>query len=312
MKVKTERQPRLRAANLNLIPILRALLRECSVTRAAASLGLSPSAVSCALAELRLLLDDPLLVPTGRAMRMTPRAEQLIGKLEQACVALENLLETESFDAASAQRNFIVAAPDYLGMLIGGQLMQDLRQHAPGMRVRFVDVAGDLERQLEQGKVDLGIVAINRLEWKGITGGPDCRDRQVGLVDAAHELAGAVSLTEAAIAPYPKLDWTPWLSLSERVDAAHAEGSPYWNQAAITVQWYCTLPMMVLGTDHIGIVPASLARHMCRILPLHMFELPEGALENRVSPLWSRLQHTDPAHAWFRKRVQRAMTAVLS
>ena len=52
--------------NMNLLPVLDALLTERSVSRAGARLGLSQPAVSNALAQLRALLKDPLL------MRKTP------------------------------------------------------------------------------------------------------------------------------------------------------------------------------------------------------------------------------------------------
>ncbi len=62
----------LESTNLNLIPVLRALLREESVVGAAKQVSLSQPAVSGALARLREVLDDPLLVRVGRSMRLTP------------------------------------------------------------------------------------------------------------------------------------------------------------------------------------------------------------------------------------------------
>ena len=52
----------LAAIDLNLLAVLDALLAERHVTRAARRLGVSQSAASHALARLRRLLDDPLLV----------------------------------------------------------------------------------------------------------------------------------------------------------------------------------------------------------------------------------------------------------
>src|SRR6185295_16428455 len=62
----------LSAIDLNLLVILRALLNERHVTRAAQRIGLSQSATSHALARLRELLGDPLLVRSGRALTLTP------------------------------------------------------------------------------------------------------------------------------------------------------------------------------------------------------------------------------------------------
>src|SRR6478672_3869195 len=68
----------LRGVDLNLVVALDALLAERHVTRAAERLGLTQSAASHALARLRELLGDPLLVrgPRG-AMQATPRAVEL-------------------------------------------------------------------------------------------------------------------------------------------------------------------------------------------------------------------------------------------
>ena len=67
----------LQSFDLNLLLALDALLKERHVTRAAARIGLSQPAMSNALARLRDLLDDPLLVRTPRGMVPTPRAERL-------------------------------------------------------------------------------------------------------------------------------------------------------------------------------------------------------------------------------------------
>jgi Transcriptional regulator len=53
--------------DLNLLRVLDALLIERNVSRAAERLALSQPAVSNALARLRELLDDPLLVASAEA-----------------------------------------------------------------------------------------------------------------------------------------------------------------------------------------------------------------------------------------------------
>ena len=78
--------------DLNLLPALDALLRERHVTRAAQRVGLSQSAMSHALARLRELLGDPILVRSGRGMVPTERAEALEGPLRDALAALESAL----------------------------------------------------------------------------------------------------------------------------------------------------------------------------------------------------------------------------
>src|SRR5262245_50804594 len=76
--------------DLNLLPTLDALLAEGSVAAAARRLGLSPSAMSRALARLREATGDPLLVRAGRGLVPSPRALALrerIGALVQEAQA---------------------------------------------------------------------------------------------------------------------------------------------------------------------------------------------------------------------------------
>ena len=63
--------------DLNLLVVLRELLRARSTTAAARRLGRTQSAVSHALARLRALFGDPLFLRSGGALRPTARAEAL-------------------------------------------------------------------------------------------------------------------------------------------------------------------------------------------------------------------------------------------
>src|SRR6187551_2551345 len=97
----------LAAIDLNLLVVLRALLRERHVTRAAARVGLSQSATSHALARLRELYADPLLVRQGRALGLTPRAARLLPALERGLGDLESAVAGEpEFEPSTARRTF--------------------------------------------------------------------------------------------------------------------------------------------------------------------------------------------------------------
>ena len=72
------REVNLAGFDLNLLPPLQALLVRKNVTHAANDVGLSQPAMSRALARLRDLLGDPLLVRAAKGFRLTPRAEALL------------------------------------------------------------------------------------------------------------------------------------------------------------------------------------------------------------------------------------------
>jgi len=63
--------------DLNLLLVLDAVLTEGGVAKAASRLHVTPSAVSNALARLRILLGDQLLTSKGRGLVPTPRALEL-------------------------------------------------------------------------------------------------------------------------------------------------------------------------------------------------------------------------------------------
>lgn len=78
--------------DLNLLVTYDALLTERSVTRAAARVGLSQSAMSHNLACLRSLFGDELLT---RGMRPTPRALALVNPVR---IALSDIRGTSRHD----------------------------------------------------------------------------------------------------------------------------------------------------------------------------------------------------------------------
>lgn len=81
-----------RPGQLRLLVVFDALLRECSVTKAAAGLGLQSPAVSRMLAQLRDLYGDPLFTRTAKGLVATPFAEGLRLRLRALAAETEQLV----------------------------------------------------------------------------------------------------------------------------------------------------------------------------------------------------------------------------
>ena len=94
----------LASVDLNRLLVLHAVLSERSVTRAAAVLNVTPSAVSNALARLRVTFDDPLLVRSGRGLVLTPRATVLAPQLADAVAAMARVVDEQSTSIPLAAR----------------------------------------------------------------------------------------------------------------------------------------------------------------------------------------------------------------
>ena len=146
----------LRRIDLNLLVILDALLGEQHVTRAAERLHLSQPAVSHALARLRDLLGDPLLVRVGASLVPTARALELAGPLRETLVQVQALLAPNAFDPLSARRRFHLAMSDYGAALLLPGLVRLLRQEAPGIDLQITQASREgMVELLLNGDIDL-------------------------------------------------------------------------------------------------------------------------------------------------------------
>src|SRR5215831_16938138 len=102
----------LSAIDLNLLLVLHAVLEERSATRAAARLHITQSAVSNALARLRQLLGDPLVVRSGRGLVPTPRAAQIAPLLRDATERIALVIDQRGFVPEESTRTFTIALAD--------------------------------------------------------------------------------------------------------------------------------------------------------------------------------------------------------
>src|SRR3954467_4262234 len=111
--------------DLNLLIALDALLAERNVTRAAERMHMTQSAMSGVLARLREYFDDPLLVPVGRTLRLTPRAESLVQPVREILLKVDSTLGAHpEFDPANASRHFVVIASDYVSHVFLGEVLR--------------------------------------------------------------------------------------------------------------------------------------------------------------------------------------------
>src|SRR4051812_4792002 len=113
------REVNLAGVDLNLLPALEALIRCRNVTRAGEAVGLSQPAMSRALARLRALLGDPILVKTPGGLAPTARAAALAPQLAASLDRIGAVLRPQLFDAEALDRTFHIAAADVLSVLLG-------------------------------------------------------------------------------------------------------------------------------------------------------------------------------------------------
>ena len=132
------RPVQLRNVDLNLLVPLKALLHERNVTRAAACIDLSQSAMSRTLDRLRSELQDELLVRVGRNYELTPRGSALLDELGQILPRLMRLWEGEPFTPAQSEARIRLAMTDYVASVVLPPLAEACARLAPGITLEVV------------------------------------------------------------------------------------------------------------------------------------------------------------------------------
>jgi DNA-binding transcriptional LysR family regulator len=150
--------------DLNLLVLFEAVLEERHVARAALRLHISPSAVSHGLGRLRRLLQDPLFLRQPKGVVPTERARELAAPVADILERARHVMESvEPFDAKKSRRRFLIGAPDGASAVVLPALLEDLRQHAPGIDLGVRHLVGnfaDALAELDQRTLDAAIVPL--------------------------------------------------------------------------------------------------------------------------------------------------------
>lgn len=102
----------LKKFDLNLLVIFECIYQHLSISKAAETLYITPSAVSQSLQRLRNQLNDPLFIRSGKGITPTTVGVNLHHHLEQNLNQLEQTINI--MNASSLQKNFVVYSPQIL------------------------------------------------------------------------------------------------------------------------------------------------------------------------------------------------------
>ena len=302
----------LRSINLNLLPILRSLLHERSVSRAAAAIGISQPAASRALAQLRSILKDPLLAPTGRGLDRTALADSMLDTVDRLCRELDAVWRPESFDPASLRREFVLASADYAPIIMMAQLSARMLEEAPFVTLRFTDLAPSPTVSVPRG-VDFIVVpelALNAHRANGGSDAPLFPDEFVPVVSVNHPLAVG-SFCAEEIDSFPHVLFNEGENTGLLSDWAKDLDSRKPSKILAFVRHFGALPHLAISTKSVAIMPRRLAEVMIDDgLPIMILTEPKPRASVFLYLAWSSRFDSDAAHKWFRELVVATMTSV--
>ena len=293
----------LRSLDLNLILALDALLEERSVTRAAQRVGITQSAMSHALARLRAVTGDALLVRTANGMVATARAEELGPPIRRALEGVAAALRPpQAFEPKTAARRIRIGTGDYGEIVLLPCVLKRLAKEAPRVDLRVVFQGDNAAGMLRSGDVDLLLSPLFAAEiGPGMYARKLFDERFVCVVRRGHPLASKkltlaryAAASHALISPRGKEgsqtdDALTRLGLSRRV--------------AVTVPHFLVAPHIVAQSDLVLTLPARVANMLAAPLGLVILEPPsELRLDGfTMSAVWHERTHADPALRWTRE-----------
>lgn len=290
--------------DLNLLVALDQLLRLQSVSRAADCMAMTQSAMSNALSRLRHYFDDPLLVPVGRKMVLTPRAEELAGPVREILVRIEAAVAAPAeFDPGSTLRSITLMVSDYSLSTFVPVLVRNLAVRAPGLRVVIkpqTDVPGV---QLEQGDTNL-LIAPRSLASMDHPTASLFVDPLVCVLDARNPAANHWNL-----ATFSSLEHV----IMEPPNAAESYATRVMREAGLAIKVgvssfsFRSLPDLVRDTNRVAVIQSRLAREFAIERDGLVFLEPPldlAPLEQVVQ--WHAMRGMDPCIIWVRDQVMAA------
>ena len=283
--------------DFNLLLTLDVLLAEGSVARAARRLQLSPSAMSRALARLRKVTGDPLLVRAGRNLVATPRAIELRTQVEALVDGANAVLRpAEKLDLGQLDRRFTLRTSEGFAETFGPRLLALTNEQAPGVTIHFLTKLDKESAPLREGEVDVETGVIDAQTAPELRALPLFEDRWVGVMRQDHPLTQA-PMTDSRFAEASHvLVMRRGLHSADVDEAVRLAGLE--RKIATAVTGFSTAIALARETDLIATVPE---RHTEGLRNgMHSFALPVEVTPFTVSMLWHPRMDGDLAHRWLR------------
>jgi len=290
--------------DLNLLLMLDTVLAERSVVRAARRLHVTPSAVSNALARLRVALEDPLLIRSGRGIVPTPRAAALAPALGRALRALEQAVHGDGFDPATTDREFTLAIADAGQVVKLPRVVAALAAEMPRARLRVLSIdtlyaLGGLAGT----EIDVAIGAGEK--GPNIHVLPLFDERVVLVARVAHpRIRKRVTKSELAALRHVAVQVAP--GLGSRPLATTYSSAGVAREIAVVVPTFTAAAAVVAATDYVASLPATLVAVLGARLGLRQVTTPLPPVGTTINLLWHERTDQDPALRAFRALLVRA------
>jgi len=276
-----------------LLQLFLIVFEEQSVTRAAARLDLTQSAVSHGLEKLRKIVKDPLFVRSGRGITATYVAEQMDEDVRGLLRDMRLLSEPRGFKLETVAGKFVIAANDVLWPLLLSDLFIAITAQAPNLDLRIVNSGSDATNSLREGRFDLVLTPI-------IPEGSEFKQQKLfedefvcffdpKCTDAPKTLDDYLSRHHARIV-FSAIE----TNLIDQLLSTMGKN----RRVSLQVPSFAGLPGLMKGTELIALLPSSIRKSIMIDFDLGPSPIMIDDLE--VYQIWHSRDDDSPLHEWIR------------
>ncbi|MGX9148293.1 LysR family transcriptional regulator [Mesorhizobium sp. 128a] len=296
----------LASIDLNLLVALGALLEYRNVTHAGQYIGRSQPAMSRALARLRGMFNDDLLVRGSTGLILTPQGERLAQMLPSVMGAIRQIVTSSSFASREWRPKAMMAIPDHQALVILPRLLPWLREQAPHLNILARSAFDGVLGGLEQGDIDLVIGQIGT-NLPGYFRRRLYADSFACLLRHGHPaLAREWTIESFATLRRAVVSSDTHDHFGRIYDELPRSRLPDWDPMSFSS--VLTAATMASTIDLVLVVPRRVATRISAMLPLAVVDPPVELPPYEVMLVWHERCHRDPEHRWLRDRIAAALT----
>ncbi|HEY3611980.1 MAG TPA: LysR family transcriptional regulator [Pseudonocardiaceae bacterium] len=293
--------------DLNLLKTLAVLLEERHVSRAAARCHLSQPAMSRAMARMRTVFADDLLVRTGAGYELTPKARALQAQLADVMPRLATIVRGDDFDPANATDTMRIHCTDYITTLVGPTWFPALFEQAPALNISIEPLSTHTFEDIERGRVDLALTPVTpppTLRWHILF-----QEEFVCVLAADHQITrDRLTLDDLAGYPHSRVVVLPPESMvAEEQLGRLGVRAP----SGLSVPYFAAAVAALPRTSLIAVLPSRFARLHENDPAVRIARPPAQFTPFGYGMAWHPRLNTDPAHQWLRELIRQSVHTAL-
>ncbi len=295
----------LRNVDLNLLVVLDALLTDRSVSRAGQRIGLSQSAMSAALARLRVVFRDPLLVRVGRRLDLTQGAEELIMPVRDILSRIEKtILERPQFNPRTDTRSFSISASDYATLVLLVPFARTLAVEAPNVTIHILPRFRDVAHVLKNNQADMIVEPRELFADPAFPSQFLFSDRWLCAVDAKNPQVRDNRLTMKQYLQLPHLVYGIGIDRQLNLADQYVRRSGVLRRIEVSVESFLLVPFFLEGTPMVSLVLERAAQRLAATSNVRTLEPPLKLPDIHENIYWHPRHTSDPGHRWLRERLR--------